>query len=297
MGDAESAETLFAEMASQPNFKPRVPPFNTMMQFYLQTRPSREKVLQYYHALLAARVPPSAHTYKLLLDAFATLEPIDLVSMERVFADIQADPHVQVQGTHWASLISAYGIGVGNVTKALEIFDSIPTHPSSASSVPEPVVWESILSVLALKGTVEELESVRLRMTHSRVQPTAYVYNVLITGYARVGLIDKARDVFEGMGDSITGVAAPNNHPQLLTSSGHVKPSTVTSEPRGMVYREPSTYEAMIHAEIKCGDRQAAEAVLRRMESRGYPAAVYMRARAALDGVSRGFDFFAGGQS
>lgn len=64
VGDAESAERLFDEMIRQSNFKPRVPPFNTMMQLYTQTKPNRERALFYYNALLNAKVRPTAHTYK-----------------------------------------------------------------------------------------------------------------------------------------------------------------------------------------------------------------------------------------
>ena len=64
VGDVESAEALFEEMSSQPNFKPRVPPFNTMMQLYTYTRRNREKVLHYYDSMVAAGVRPTAHTYK-----------------------------------------------------------------------------------------------------------------------------------------------------------------------------------------------------------------------------------------
>ncbi|WWD16869.1 hypothetical protein CI109_101301 [Kwoniella shandongensis] len=281
VGDAQSAETLFEEMASQPNFRARVPPFNTMMQFYLQTQPNRDRVLHYYNALRRAQVPPSAHTYKLLLDAYATLQPIDLESMERVFAELVADRSVNVQGTHWASLITAHGIYANDLSRALEIFDSAPSR--------EAVVWEAMLNVLSQRGTIEELETMRKRMIDSGAQPTAYVYNVLINGYARGGNIERAREIFDSMGDSITGVAAPNNHPTLLTSSGHVKPNTMTNNPTGVVYREPSTYEAMIRAEVRAGSREAAEEVLRRMEERGYPLAVFMRGRQALDeGASAG---------
>lgn len=70
VGDAESAENLFNEMASQPNFKPRVPPYNTMMQFYTHTKPDRERVLFYYDALRHAGVPPTAHTYKVRASYF-----------------------------------------------------------------------------------------------------------------------------------------------------------------------------------------------------------------------------------
>ena len=64
VGDAMSAEQLFLEMSEQHTFKPRIPPFNTMMQLYTQTKPNRERVLHFYNALLNARIPPSGHTYK-----------------------------------------------------------------------------------------------------------------------------------------------------------------------------------------------------------------------------------------
>jgi pentatricopeptide repeat protein len=64
VGDVESAEAFFQEMSSQPNFRPRVPPFNTMMQLYTHTKRDRQKVLQYYDSMVSARVRPTAHTYK-----------------------------------------------------------------------------------------------------------------------------------------------------------------------------------------------------------------------------------------
>ncbi|WWC68865.1 uncharacterized protein I206_102801 [Kwoniella pini CBS 10737] len=275
VGDAQSAETLFEEMASQPNFKARVPPFNTMMQFYLQTQPNRARVLHYYTLLQQARVPPSAHTYKLLLDTYATLAPIDLEAMENVFAQIQQDRNVKLQGTHWASLITAYGIHGNNLEKSREVFESIPQK--------DAVIWEAMLNVLSQKGNLEDLESTKAKMINSNVQVTAYVYNALINGYSRNGKIEKAREVFNSMGDSISGVAAPNNHPNLLTSSGHLKPNTITDNPTNIVFREPSTYEIMIRSEINHGSKENAKLVLNKMEERGYPLAVFLRGKSAYD--------------
>ena len=62
-------------MTNSPGYKPRVPPYNTMMQFYITTKPDREKALKYFDAMLRAGVAPTAHTYKRLLDAYGTLEP------------------------------------------------------------------------------------------------------------------------------------------------------------------------------------------------------------------------------
>ncbi|ORX36254.1 hypothetical protein BD324DRAFT_628072 [Kockovaella imperatae] len=279
VGDGQSAATLFNEMASQRNFKPRVPPFNTMMQYHLTTSPNRDAVLHYYNGLVSTGVPPSSHTYKLLLDAFAVLPPIDIQSLERIFNELVADRRVPVQGTHWASLITAHGIYNADPDKALAIFRSISAHPTAAVNLgTEPVVWEAILNVTSQQASVDQMEQLHREMIESGAQATAYVYNILIGGYARAGQIDNARSVFNSMGDSVSGVAAPNNHPQLLTSSGHVKPSTITDQPTHVVYREPSTYEAMIRAELSNGTRENAESVLRMMEARCYPVAVFMRA-------------------
>ena len=74
-GDEKAATFLFNEMVRSPGYRPRVPPYNTMMQFYISSQPDREKALSYFDAMLRARVAPTAHTYKLLLDAYGSLEP------------------------------------------------------------------------------------------------------------------------------------------------------------------------------------------------------------------------------
>jgi pentatricopeptide repeat protein len=64
VGDNVSAETLFEEMTGQRNFRPRVPPYNTMMQFYVQTKPNRDRFLHYYNRMLSVGIKPTAHSYK-----------------------------------------------------------------------------------------------------------------------------------------------------------------------------------------------------------------------------------------
>ena len=73
VGDAYSAEVLFAEMVQQRNYKPRIPPFNTMMQLYAQTKPNRDRVLYYYNTLLDANIRPTAHTYKVSVSYLVSL--------------------------------------------------------------------------------------------------------------------------------------------------------------------------------------------------------------------------------
>lgn len=64
VGDAQSAEILFEEMTSQKNFRPRIPPYNTMIQFYTHIVRDRERALHYFGSLLSAGIQPSSHTYK-----------------------------------------------------------------------------------------------------------------------------------------------------------------------------------------------------------------------------------------
>jgi len=93
----------------------------------------------------------------------------------------------------------------------------------------------------------------------------------LIKGYAVAGELEKARDVFAGLLDPPTGVAAPNNH------APHELDATAPAHPRAPVYREPSTWEAMIRAELGNGNRDGAVALLEKMQVRQFPEAVYSR--------------------
>lgn len=64
VGDIQNAERLFMEMEHARNFRPRVPPYNTMMQMYTTTKPNRERALHYYEKMRRDNVEPTAHTYK-----------------------------------------------------------------------------------------------------------------------------------------------------------------------------------------------------------------------------------------
>lgn len=100
---------------------------------------------------------------------------------------------------------------------------------------------------------------------------TAYIANLLIKGYASAGELEKARGVFESLVDPPTGVAASNNRaPHELESSALVHSNAP-------VYREPSTWEAMVRAELGNGNREEAIALLERMQARQFPEAVYSR--------------------
>jgi len=273
VGDIESAEALFEEMSSQPNFKPRVPPFNTMMQLYTYTRRNREKVLHYYDSMVSAGVRPTAHTYKLLMDAYGTIEPVDIPAMEQTFATLCADKSVRVLGTHWGSLINAYGCVRKDLDRAMEVFEGIASNPSTREGVPMPdaVSYEALINVFVTLRRTDLIPVYMDRFQSSGVHMTAYIANLLIKGYAVAGELEKARCVFASLVDPPTGVAAPNNH------APHELDAVTKVHPNAPVYREPSTWEAMVRAELGNGNREEAVALLEKMQARQFPAAVYSR--------------------
>lgn len=268
VGDAQSAEQLFLEMSSQSNFKPRIPPYNMMMQLYAHTKPDRERVLHYYDQLLRAGVEPSAHTYKLLIDAYGTIEPVDVDAMEGVFKLLRNNRSVVLQGSHWAALINAYGCVKKDLEKAISTFDSIPA--------PDAVAYESLINVLVTNKQMALAPSYMEKLKSSGVHMTAYIANLLIKGYAAAGDIEEARRIFENLVDPPSGVAASGNHVPHEGSNQRTSPSPSVS------YREPSTWEAMFRAELGNGYRDRAVALLARLQERQFPAAVYNRIRGIM---------------
>ncbi|KAF5322945.1 hypothetical protein D9619_001263 [Psilocybe cf. subviscida] len=273
VGDHVSAEALFKEMIRSEGFKPRVPPYNTMMQLYAHTKPQRLSVLYYYEEMRKAKVQPTAHTYKLLMDAYGTIEPIQLDKMEEAFAELQANPSAELTGAHFASLINAYGCAAKDMEKAVSIFEDLLNGQYRGAPRPDAVVFEAIINVVVAHKRTELIPVYISKMTEAGVHMTAYIANFLIKGYALSGDIGQARSIFESLSDPPAGVAAPNNHaphsPDLSSES-----EVSVMEP---VYREPSTWEVMVRAELGAGNPDAANHLLERIRERGYPEAVYSR--------------------
>lgn len=183
IGDDTTADFLFQEMTQSPGFKPRVPPYNTMIQFYTQTKPDREKALFYYDQLVRAGVPPTGHTYKLLLDAYGAIGTPDAQSLSEIFAQLVRDPTVAVTGAHWASLINAWGCENKDLERATAIFEEIPHHPStinSKSALPDAVVYESLLNAFLANHRPDLCEKYLAEMKQRGIRMTAYVANTLI---------------------------------------------------------------------------------------------------------------------
>ncbi|KAH7098235.1 hypothetical protein BKA62DRAFT_832704 [Auriculariales sp. MPI-PUGE-AT-0066] len=282
VGDAISAEHLFQEMSAMSNYKPRIPPFNTMMQMYTYTQPDRSRVTWFYEQLLSAGIQPNAHTYKILMDSYGQTAPVDFLALENVFRMLCNDRNVPVSGSHWSSLINAYGCIAGDIERAIAIFESIANHPSSMRnprSMPDAVVYEALINVFVTGRRMDLVPQYLERLGMSGVHMTAYIANLLIKGYAANGDIAQARQVFESLHDPADGIAAPNNHvPHAGVDSG---PLPAADAP---VYREPSTWEAMVRAELGYGEPALVDGLLQRMDARRYPPGVINRVRGILSG-------------
>ena len=290
-------------------FQPRVPPYNTMIQYYVHSVRNRDKALLYYEKMQHAGVRPSAHTYKLLLDAWGTIEPIQPERQQALFARLSADRLVGVQGTHWASLIHTQGVVLRDLDQAKEIFDSIadrapsvPRGKSSTSTVPDAVVYEALFAVFVAHGRTDLMPIYLSRMVSQGIWPTAYIANFLIKGYAQdgpMGLVE-ARRVFDAMIDPPAGIAASGNHLPRHHGAGALgmrrERIAIRSDSSNneldranvlgaLVNREPSTYEAMIGAELAYGHIDRAQKILAQMKARAFPAALLNRAQAMFDRV------------
>src|SRR5438045_6710273 len=108
VGNETLAVKYFGEMEADQHFIPRIAPYNTMLQFYVQTRKDRSEALRFYEKMRAQLLIPSAHTYKLLIDAYATLESVDMAAAENILRLIASDRQ-RPTSAHYAGLIHAYG--------------------------------------------------------------------------------------------------------------------------------------------------------------------------------------------
>lgn len=292
-GDEANAERFFAMLESDASFKPKAPPYNTMIQFYTQTKPNREKALFYYSKFQKMAIEHTTHTYKLLLDVYGSIAPIDVDAMKNIFGRLIVDPMVEVQGNHWASLITCHGIHCKDLNQAVEVYHSIPFHVSSArqgkkGKEPDALAFEAILSVFAEHKRIDLIEEYINKRKSPGCELTAYVANVLIRAYSTLvpetGL-SKARMVFEEMRDPPMGVAAEGNHPvQRHHISGAHQDGVISATDADRfgfeaVKREPSTFETMIRVEMDHGNLAEATALVNRMQTRGYPPVVVARAQ------------------
>ncbi|KAL8709954.1 MAG: hypothetical protein Q9220_005404 [cf. Caloplaca sp. 1 TL-2023] len=237
VSDERHAEELFDEMESMPNYKPRPAPYNSLMQFFLTTKRDSQKVLEYYSRMLSKNITPTMHTYKLLIDTYATLEPVNMPAAEGVLNAIRASGQ-RPEAVHYASLVHAKGCALHDMAGARETFDAAMANPEVR---PQACLYQALFEAMVANHCIEETESLLEHMAARRVEMTPYIANTLIHGWATAQNVAKAQSLYEQV---------------------------------GIEKREPSTYEAMTRAFLTSQGREQALGVVHEMLSRGYPSAV-----------------------
>ena len=237
VSDDRFAEELFDEMESMPNYKPRPAPYNSLMQYFLTTKRDSQKVLSYYDRMQTKNIHPTMHTYKLLIDTYATLEPINLAAAEGVLDTIRASGQ-RPEAVHYASLIHAKGCALHDMAGARRIFNEVL---AGGEIRPQACLYQALFESIVANHCVSQTEEVLDSMSANRVEMTPYIANTLIHGWAMENMIAKSKAVYDSV---------------------------------GMEKREPSTYESMTRAFLTAGARDGALATVHEMLSRGYPPAV-----------------------
>ena len=237
VSDDRFAEELFDEMESMPNYKPRPAPYNSLMQYFLTSKRDSTKVLAYYDRMRTRNIEPTMHTYKLLIDTYATLEPINLSAAEGVLDTIRASGQ-RPEAVHYASLIHAKGCSLHDMQGARQIFDEVIRDGQVR---PQACLYQALFESMVANHCVSDTEEVLQGMGANGVAMTPYIANTLIHGWAMQKNVDKSKAAYENV---------------------------------GMDKREPSTYEAMTRAFLAVENRNGAMGVVHEMLSRGYPSAV-----------------------
>lgn len=236
VSDEKFAEEIFEEMESAINYKPRPAPYHSLMQYFLTTKRDRSKVLSYYELMRSKGIEPTLHTYKLLIDTHATLEPVDMQAAEAVLADMAA-AGLQPEAVHYASLIHAKGCVQHDLPAARAMFDTA----LAATVRPQPCLYQALFESFNANHQSELADSLLADMRARHVEYTPYIANALIHGWTLEKDLNKAKQAFA----------------RVPTSK-----------------REPSTYEAMVRACLAAEKRDDAKQVVKEALGRGYPSAV-----------------------
>ncbi|KAI9837170.1 MAG: hypothetical protein M1837_003102 [Sclerophora amabilis] len=237
VSDEKFAEELFDEMESMPNYKPRPAPYNSLMQFFLTTKRDKTKVLAYYERMKATNITPTMHTYKLLIDTYATLDPIDMPAAEALLQTMRQSGQ-KPEAVHFASLVHAKGCVLHDMDGARKVFDDVVADKTFR---PQACLYQALFEAMVANHRVVDTDSVLRDMKSRHIEMTPYIANTLIHGWAMEKELARSESIY----NSISATK-----------------------------REPSTYEAMCRAYLSVEDKHGAMGVVQEMLSKGYPAAV-----------------------
>ncbi|KAG0011033.1 hypothetical protein BGZ82_003182 [Podila clonocystis] len=260
VGSEDMARNLFKKMTSSPSYNPRQGPHNAMIQFYVRQKKDRAAALDYYEDMLARKLLPTEHTYTLLIEAFACIQPYDLTEANRLIQSMRRGP-VRATEAHYGALIHAYGVEHRDVSTAEVCFNNM----RKAGIVPKGPAYQSLIESYITNKQVARAVKVRNELLASGQPSSAYIENTLIRGYGHDGNIDAAESVFNAMTDPFA--------PKIP----------------GTIVKEPSSYQSMVTAYLENELLDKAYATLAKMKNQHYPELVIKPVEEAIVAATTGF--------
>ncbi|KAF9951761.1 hypothetical protein BGZ72_006785 [Mortierella alpina] len=257
VGSEEMARSLFREMTSSPNYTPRQGPHNAMIQFYVRQKKDRTAALDYYEDMMRRKLPPTEHTYTLLIEAFACIQPYNMSEANRLIQSLKRGP-VRAGEAHYGALIHAYGVEHRDLSAAEHVFNQMRQDGIS----PKGPAYQSLIESYITNRNVGRAIEVRNDLLASGQPSSAYIENTLIRGFGLVGDIAAAEGVFNAMTD-------PYAH-----------------KPPGAIVKEPSTYQSMVSAYLENEMLDKAYATLAMMRGQRYPELVIKPVEEAIHAAS-----------
>ncbi|GAA5805495.1 hypothetical protein EDC94DRAFT_603560 [Helicostylum pulchrum] len=233
------AARYFQEMINLPKYQPRIGAYNSMIQFYVQQRPNREKALEYYNLSKQFNLKPSQHTYKLLMEAYANIPAYDMLTAHRLLTEMSKRHGLRPNATHYATLIRSYGCLHRDVQSALAVYKEMKKSGIKA----DETVYQAMLNTYIDNNDMQNAEKLYQEMITQGTKSSPYIENLFITGYGTQGELEKAEKVFKKMEETA-------------------------------LVREPSTYEAMTKAYVENGQKDKASMVVEQMRARDFPPKV-----------------------
>ncbi|KAF9281485.1 hypothetical protein BGZ68_006620 [Mortierella alpina] len=257
VGSEEMARSLFREMTTSPNYTPRQGPHNAMIQFYVRQKKDRTAALDYYEDMMRRKLPPTEHTYTLLIEAFACIQPYNMSEANRLIQSLKRGS-VRAGEAHYGALIHAYGVEHRDLSAAEHVFNQMRQDGIS----PKGPAYQSLIESYITNRNVGRAIEVRNDLLASGQPSSAYIENTLIRGFGLVGDIAAAEGVFNAMTDPY----AP--------------------KPPGAIVKEPSTYQSMVSAYLENEMLDKAYATLAMMRSQHYPELVIKPVEEAIHAVN-----------
>ncbi|CAD6984536.1 unnamed protein product [Tilletia controversa] len=291
-GDRRAAYYYFGKMEKRNEARPRLAPYNAMIQFLVQTK-DRAEALSFHKKMLDANVKPSEYTYKLLLDAYGNIEPFQPANVETVFEELRNAKGCSINDRHWASLVYCYGVNLKDMDKAIQLYKQ-----SSEALGPQPTVFKALLTAFINANRPDLVRQYVGSMTSSGLPLGAYVCNVALRGLALDGSagLAEARSIFEQMPDSAADVAVTGDGAEADTTTTPSSPSPAAPAPSdsdssaamkvtsfARVPKNSQTYETMIRVELSQGNVEAAKELVGRMEARSFSSEQVLGARRLLE--------------